>query len=141
MGSHDENINPAASYRVLLAEDNLINRTVIRDMLEHRGYLVTTVEDGAEAVSAYRNQAAFDVVFMDVQMPNLDGLAATRAIRAIESSEFRAPVPIIALTANAMTQDKTACEASGMNAHIAKPIRWSDLFATCDRLVAAAKLQ
>ncbi len=126
-----------SSWRILLAEDNQINREVICDVLRHEGHHVTAVSDGAAAVSTFANEARFDLIMMDLQMPAMDGLAATRAIRQAERAAQRPATPIVGLTANAMSGDKLACQQAGMNAHVAKPIRWSDLFVICEQLVDA----
>ncbi|MGH6753872.1 MAG: response regulator [Bradyrhizobium sp.] len=119
------------SYRLLLAEDNSLNRQIIRAMLEQAGHEVVTANDGAEAVRlAVRN--AFDAILMDVQMPEMDGYAAARAIRRTMQTPA---VPIIALTANALSGESERCMAAGMDVHIPKPVNWPTLFATIDRLV------
>ena len=123
-----------ALWRVLLAEDNGINQEIIGAVLRQKGHAVTMVDDGERAIIAAFEGEPFDLVLMDVQMPGQDGLAATRAIRAREQSEGRARVPIIALTANAMTEEIERCHAEGMDAHVAKPVDWSVLFATMSRL-------
>ncbi|MBV9509877.1 MAG: response regulator [Caulobacteraceae bacterium] len=105
--------------RVLLAEDNQINILLARTLLEKDGYAVDCVLDGVEAVEAARTQA-YDLILMDVQMPRMDGLAATRAIRALQGAA--AGTPIIAMTANAMAGDMEACVEAGMNDYVSKPI-------------------
>jgi CheY-like chemotaxis protein len=121
--------------RVLLAEDNLVNRMVITEMLQQKGDDVLAVEDGAAALSALTSDPRVDVVLMDVQMPVMDGLSATRAIRSAESAKGRSASPIIGLTANARSDDKAACLAAGMDAHVAKPVDWADLFSTIERVI------
>ena len=119
-------------YRLLLAEDNAVNQQLIKAMLEQAGHEVWAVNDGAEAVrTAVRNR--FDAILMDVQMPDMDGYAATRAIRS--AMQDGATVPIIALTANALSDEADRCLAAGMTVHVAKPVHWPTLFATIDRLV------
>jgi CheY-like chemotaxis protein len=113
---------PAASLgpqRVLVAEDNATNRLVVTRMLERLGHRVSTVSNGREAVNAVQS-ATYDVVLMDVMMPELDGLAATAEIRALPGPE--AHVPIIGLTANAEASDASACREAGMNGFATKPI-------------------
>jgi two-component system, sensor histidine kinase and response regulator len=122
--------------RVLLAEDNAVNRRVVRAQLERRGHAVTCVADGRRAVAAVQRDR-FDVVLMDVQMPLMDGLEATAAIRAREAGTGTR-VPIIALTARAFSGDVARCLAAGMDAHLAKPIRSRDLMATLERLARPA---
>jgi CheY-like chemotaxis protein len=105
--------------RILVAEDNKINQLILERLLASRGHIVSTVSSGEEAV-AQLTKRDFQVVLMDVQMPGLDGLAATRLIREREKVSGKS-VPIIALTANAMQGDREKCLASGMNAYLAKP--------------------
>jgi signal transduction histidine kinase/CheY-like chemotaxis protein/HPt (histidine-containing phosphotransfer) domain-containing protein len=119
-------------YRLLLAEDNELNRQLIKAMLEQAGHKVVVVNDGAEAVRiAIRNE--FDAILMDVHMPEMDGYAATRAIR--NATRQMPSLPIIALTANALPDEAERCLAAGMNVHIPKPVNWPALFTTIDRLV------
>lgn len=107
--------------RVLLAEDTPANCHVVRAILEKRGHEVTVAADGRQAVEAVR-QHPFDLVLMDVQMPEMDGLEAAAAIRALEHRTGSPPLPIIAMTAHAMKGDRHRCLAAGMNAYLAKPI-------------------
>jgi signal transduction histidine kinase/ActR/RegA family two-component response regulator/HPt (histidine-containing phosphotransfer) domain-containing protein len=119
-------------YRLLLAEDNELNRQLIKAMLEHAGHKVVVVNDGAEAVRiAIRNE--FDAILMDVHMPEMDGYAATRAIR--NATRHMPSLPIIALTANALPDEAERCLEAGMNVHVPKPVNWPALFTTLDRLV------
>ena len=111
--------------RILLAEDNIVNQRVAARLLEKRGHSVVIVGTGREALSALRNEN-FDLVLMDIQMPEMDGFEATRAIREEESGTNR-HIPIIAMTAHAMTGDRDLCLAAGMDDYISKPIRPSDL--------------
>ena len=109
----------ARNLHVLVVEDNETNRILVEMMLERFGHRASSVADGLQAIEAVRKHA-FDLVLMDVQMPEMDGLAATSAIRRLEGSMAR--VPIIALTANAMTGDRNRYLAAGFNDYIAKPI-------------------
>jgi len=120
------------SGRVLLAEDNPVNQAVAMDMLESLGYQVTMAATGREAIAAL-SQAAYDVVLMDCQMPELDGLEATRMIRAQESPARHKHIPIIALTANAFAQDREACLAAGMDDYLSKPFTLDQLHAALAR--------
>jgi CheY-like chemotaxis protein/HPt (histidine-containing phosphotransfer) domain-containing protein len=120
--------------RILLVEDNGVNREVALEMLRFVGLAVDTAVDGLEAIARARAQA-YDLVLMDVQMPRLDGLGATRAIRALPGWATR---PIVALTANAFAEDRSACEAAGMNDFIAKPIDLQALYQTLLRWLPAA---
>lgn len=105
--------------RILVAEDEPTNRTVISVLLRRAGHLVQLAEDGEAAVEAAQ-KGDCDLILMDMRMPGVDGLEATRRIRALEGSA--GSVPIIALTANAMAEDREACLAAGMNDYLAKPI-------------------
>jgi two-component system, sensor histidine kinase len=118
--------------RVLVAEDNRVNQLVARRMLERLGHKVIVVENGAAAVAAYTNDR-FDVVLMDVQMPEMDGLEATRQIRAIEA-ERGIHIPVVALTAHAMKGDRERCEAASMDGYAVKPISLDDLCAEIARV-------
>ena len=122
------------ALRVLAAEDNAVNRQVLATVLGVFGVEFEMVEDGAAAVQAWA-QGAHDVVLMDVQMPVMDGVAAARAIREAEARTGRARIPIIALSANAMTHQVQAYLAAGMDRHVAKPI---DLGQLRDALAGAA---
>ena len=122
--------------RLLLAEDNAVNAEIIGAMLETQGHVVTIVPDGSRALEAACQQPGFDVVLMDLQMPVMDGLGATRAIRYHETRTGLARTPIVGLTANARAEDAEQCLAAGMDAHVAKPVQWANLFAMLDRLLA-----
>jgi CheY-like chemotaxis protein len=116
-----------AGLRVLLVEDNLINQMVARELLGAQGALVQLAENGQLAVDALLAQpAGFDVVLMDLQMPVMDGLQATRHIR---QQLKLTQLPIIAMTANVMASDRDDCLAAGMNDHIGKPFNVTDLVA------------
>jgi CheY-like chemotaxis protein len=104
---------------ILVAEDNAVNRKLIALMLEAQGHTCTFAEDGEKAV-ALAAQGAFDVVLMDVQMPVIDGMEATRRIRALCTAV--AHVPVIAVTANAMSGDREKYLAAGMDGYVSKPI-------------------
>jgi CheY-like chemotaxis protein len=116
--------------RVLLAEDNATNQYVITAHLAAANHDVETVTNGRAAVDAAAT-GAFDVVLMDVQMPEIDGLAAARAIRALPGAA--GTVPIIALTANAMPGDRDTCLAAGMTDYLCKPIDIAELQAALFR--------
>ncbi len=124
---------PPAPLRILLAEDNAINQTVAAKILERGGYTCEIVADGALAVAAVE-AGAFDVVLMDCQMPELDGFEATAAIRAFERAQGRAPVHVIALTANAMKGDRERCLAAGMDDYLPKPVKPDALLAKLRKL-------
>ena len=113
-------------YYVLLAEDNLVNQEVALELLRSVGLRVDLADDGRMAVELARTHA-YDLILMDVQMPHMDGLAATAAIRKLPE---RANVPILAMTANAFAEDREACVAAGMNDHLSKPVDPDKLFST-----------
>jgi two-component system, sensor histidine kinase len=117
-GSHDT--GATLTGVVLLVEDNIVNRMIGAEMLQSFGLEVMEAEDGAQAVALLERQHV-DLVLMDIQMPVMDGYAATRAMRERET-RLRVPrVPIVALTANAFDEDATQSMAAGMDAHLAKP--------------------
>jgi signal transduction histidine kinase/CheY-like chemotaxis protein len=120
-----------AGLNILVAEDNAVNQMLMTRLLHKRGHRVTVVADGNAAVRAVGEQD-FDVVLMDVQMPELDGLQATQAIRRQEAETPR-HVPIVALTAHAMQSDQDRCRAAGMDDYLTKPIDAKEL----DRILAA----
>jgi CheY-like chemotaxis protein len=122
---------PARRLRVLLAEDNLVNQRVATRLLEREGHLVTLAANGAEAVAAF-SRGEFDLVLMDVQMPEMDGFEATRRIRAAENGDR---VPIVALTAFAMKSDEERCLKATMNGYLSKPITAGRLNEMIDRVV------
>jgi CheY-like chemotaxis protein len=109
----------AISRRVLVVDDNHINQIVLQSLLKKDGHEVVLVSDGAQAVEAVQ-AGDFDLVLMDMQMPVMNGIDATRAIRLLGNSVR--DIPIVALTANAMTEDVHRCHDAGMNDHLAKPI-------------------
>ena len=115
-----------AGARILLAEDNPVNQRVTSQMLSRLGCVVSTANNGQEAVSARQNQE-FDLILMDCHMPVLDGLDASRAIRAWEQENNRVAVPVVALSADVMSDRKTECEEAGMNGYLSKPIRLNEL--------------
>jgi len=120
--------------RILLAEDNAVNQKVAVRMLEKRGHYVTVVGNGTEALAAVESQP-FDLVLMDVQMPEMDGLEATAAIREQEKTSGQ-HLPIIAMTAHAMEGDRERCLAAGMDGYVPKPVASHELFAAIDGLAA-----
>jgi signal transduction histidine kinase/DNA-binding response OmpR family regulator len=122
--------------RVLLAEDNPINQRVGQRMLERLGYRADLAANGLEVLDAFDRQA-YDVVLMDVQMPEMDGLEATRRLRTRSAGER--PPQVIAMTANAMQSDRDECLAAGMDDYIAKPVRLETLGAALER--AASRLR
>jgi PAS domain S-box-containing protein len=131
---------PAAGrrLRVLVAEDNVVNQQVAVGMLERAGHRAVVVENGRQALAAVAREP-FDLVLMDVQMPELDGLEATAAIRERERASGK-HLPIVALTAHAMKGDAERCLAAGMDAYLAKPLAAEELVATISRLVPDATI-
>ena len=125
----------APALRILLAEDNAINQKVVAGMLASGGHQVVVVDNGQQAVEAVQRQV-FDVVLMDIQMPEMNGLEATAAIRERRTRQGAGACPIIAMTAHAMTGDRERCLAAGMDGYVAKPIRIADMFATIAAVVA-----
>ena len=117
---------------VLLAEDNEINTLLASTLLEAVGYRVTCVVNGAQAVEAVGKQA-FDLILMDLQMPVMDGLRATKLIRALGGAA--AQTPIVAMTANAMTKDRDECLACGMNDFVSKPINPNQFLSVVARII------
>jgi two-component system sensor histidine kinase/response regulator len=117
--------DPGASLRILLVEDNPVNQRLASRLLEKRGHSVLVAGDGREALDALEKER-FDLVFMDVQMPVMDGLEATAAIRRKESAGG-IRLPIIALTAHAMKGDREKCLAGGIDGYLTKPIRPQEL--------------
>jgi signal transduction histidine kinase/ActR/RegA family two-component response regulator len=120
-------LNTISPITILLVEDETINAMMAQIMLEELGLTVITVENGKEAVSSFENEA-FDIILMDIQMPEMDGIEATRKIREIEESSG-GHIPIIALTAHAMKGYKEECQRAGMDDYIIKPIQQNDLVA------------
>ena len=122
--------------RLLLVEDNELNREIAEEILEDAGFIVESVEDGSYAVEVMAGPEAgrFDAVLMDIQMPVMDGCEASRRIRSLENEEI-AGIPIIAMTANAFEEDRQMAFAAGMNAHVAKPVDVNVLMETLAELL------
>jgi two-component system sensor histidine kinase/response regulator len=118
--------------RILLAEDNLVNQTVAIRLLEKRGFSVSVASDGRAALSAFEKES-FDLILMDVQMPEMDGFEVTAAIRERERSNG-GHIPIIAMTAHAMKGDQQRCLSAGMDGYVTKPIRTNELISAIERL-------
>ena len=121
--------------RVLLAEDNPVNQKLAMALLNRLGHSVKLAENGHQAVTLRQNEP-FDLILMDVQMPELDGIEATRMIRQWETASGSPRVPVIALTAHALSSDRDACLAAGMDGYLSKPVRSEELQATLARRVA-----
>ena len=126
------------SLRVLLAEDNLVNQKLAARILEKQGHTVAVAGNGREAIEAL-DDGTFDLVLMDVQMPEMDGLVATAVIRRREAGTGR-HIPIIAMTAHAMTGDRERCLEAGMDGYVSKPIDPKKLFEAMDELAGQERL-
>ena len=126
-----------AGKKVLLVEDNELNREIATAILEQAGLQVDSVEDGTDAVARMNTAAEdqYDLILMDIQMPQMDGYTATRKIRAMDNPR-KANIPIVAMTANAFDEDRKKAFAAGMNAHVAKPIDMAVLSHTLDEIFA-----
>jgi signal transduction histidine kinase/CheY-like chemotaxis protein len=129
---------PAArrSLRIMLAEDNRVNQKLAMRLLERAGHSVLVAGNGREAVAAFRREA-FDLILMDVQMPEMDGLEATAAIRAAETNTGT-HIPIIAMTAHAFSEDRERCLAAGMDAFLTKPVHVAQLHEVIAHMVDPA---
>src|SRR5579863_3215419 len=121
--------------RILLAEDNRVNQMLAVRILEKRGHTVVVAEDGRRALEALGKQP-FDLILMDMQMPELGGVEAARVIREREKSTGE-HIPIIALTANAMAGDREHCLNAGMDDYVSKPIQVKELFAAIERVFSS----
>jgi signal transduction histidine kinase/CheY-like chemotaxis protein len=128
----------AGLRRILVVEDDLTNQTIVCGMLENAGYLTHTAGDGASALEILAH-GPFDLVLMDWQMPDMDGLEVTRRLRSGAVGRIGKVVPIVALTANAFAEDRAACLAAGMNDFLTKPVLASALHATVARWIGAAE--
>ena len=121
--------------RILLVEDNHVNQMLARTLLERVGHSVVVANNGFEAIEAL-DQGRYDLILMDVRMPDMDGYETTRRVRAGQTAASR--LPIIAMTANAMKGDRDACLAAGMNDYIAKPVCFDELIAKINRWTGAS---
>ena len=121
-----------AAARVLVVEDDALNQTIVCRLLQHAGYQAAAAGNGASALAALRDQD-FDLVLMDWQMPDMDGLEVTRRVRAGEAGSHAQRLPIVALTANAFAEDREACLAAGMNDFLTKPVDAASLARTIER--------
>jgi CheY-like chemotaxis protein len=127
---------PRLRGRVLLAEDNDVNRTIVVAWLTRLGLTIVHARNGLEAVAAWR-ESAFDLVLMDCQMPEMDGFAATETIRRFEAEQGGKRTPIIALTANAIEGDRDSCLRAGMDDYLPKPFKGPSLAETLRRWLPA----
>ena len=115
-----------SNIRILAVDDEPDIRQLLRILLENRGYQVTEASSGEEALRSLRTDPSYDLILMDIMMPDMDGYEATRAIRLSEKVDA-ADIPIIALTANAFAEDAKAAHDAGMNAHLSKPLDFNKL--------------
>ena len=118
---------------VLLAEDNPVNQTLTRALLEQLGHCVLTVADGSQALDLVKQQKV-DVLLLDVMMPAMDGLAATRAIRSLEQTESRVRTPIFGFSADAMSHQVAEQLEAGLDGHLQKPIQVEALFSLLETM-------
>jgi two-component system, sensor histidine kinase len=121
------------SYRILVAEDNYINQKLMEKLIQSKGWECKLVGDGSEVVKELKS-SSYDMVLMDISMPDMDGYTATHLIR-----EFDTKIPVIGITANALTGFREKCIDSGMNDYISKPFRKEELFEMINRYLAAGK--
>ena len=128
-----------AGARILLVEDNPVNQDFAMTLLEQWGVQVTLASDGLEAIAALQREA-FDIVLMDVQMPRMDGLAAVAALREPQSGVLNPRVPVVAMTAHAMAEDRTRCLAAGMDDYLTKPIDPTRLLHLLQKYLPAGEL-
>lgn len=131
-----------AGVSLLLVEDNALNAEIAETLLKDRGTKLTLAKDGQEAVELFEKSrpGTFDGILMDVMMPVMDGLTATRAIRALDRPDA-ATVPILAMTANAFKENAEKCFAAGMNAHLTKPLRPEEMVRAIARCCDKEKAQ
>ncbi|MEQ1804755.1 MAG: ATP-binding protein [Burkholderiaceae bacterium] len=132
-------LTPGGNNRhVLVVEDDAMNQMIVCSMLQNAGYLTSTADDGAQALDLLSRET-FDLVLMDWQMPDMDGLEVTRRLRSGAVGDFGTVVPIVALTANAFAEDRAACLAAGMNDFLTKPVLAESLIAAVTRWLGRAK--
>jgi CheY-like chemotaxis protein len=122
MDPSDKPDSSASSFKILLAEDNAVNQKVAKRVLTHLGYEVEIVNNGVEAIKAIAEKS-YDLILMDIQMPEMDGLETTRYIRKQELESQLPPIAIVAMTANATDDDQNVCRDAGMSDYISKPIQ------------------
>ena len=133
------NYEDRKKVHILLAEDNIINQTLAVRILEKEGYSVEVANDGEEALENLKKQH-FDIVLMDVQMPKMDGIEATQAIRNSKDNNFDPEISIIAVTAHAFEEDRERCIKAGMNSYVTKPFNSEELLKEIERLVQAEEI-
>ena len=133
---HEVQNTDLSGLRLLLVEDNELNREIANTLLEAKGAVITNAVNGAEAVELFRNSppGTFDVILMDVMMPVMDGLTAAKTIRALDRADART-IPIFAMTANAFSEDVAKSLAAGMNEHLSKPLNMDVLLSTVRKYI------
>ncbi|GHV84659.1 hypothetical protein AGMMS50230_02670 [Spirochaetia bacterium] len=137
VSSADKKITRLDGYRILLAEDVDINREIVQVLLEPTGLYIECAKNGVEAVEMFtKNPDGYDIIFMDVQMPEMDGCEATRRIRALDFQKAK-EIPIIAMTANVFREDIDRCLAAGMNDHVGKPLDFDKILSKLKTWLAA----
>jgi CheY-like chemotaxis protein len=127
------------NLHVLVAEDNSVNQEVAQQMLQKRGYTVTIASNGREAVKLVAESPVFDLILMDIQMPEMDGFQATAAIRELEKNGSRR-IPVIAMTAHAMKGDRERCLEAGMDGYVSKPVQSKLLYETIESMTSGISL-
>ena len=135
----ENNLAQRLPLKILVTDDNVINQKVASRLLQQFGYVTDIASNGVEAIAALEKKS-YDIVFMDVQMPGMDGLETTKRIRELEARAQRKPARIIAMTANAMIGDRDKCLAAGMDDYLAKPVRPEGLQAAIERNAHASTL-
>ncbi|MBM4180716.1 MAG: response regulator [Betaproteobacteria bacterium] len=127
-------MNEEAGYRILVVEDHPVNQLITAQLLQKRGHSVSLADNGRLGLESWR-RSEHDLILMDIMMPEMDGLEATLRIRAEEAARGEARIPIVALTANALPEDKERCLAAGMDGYIAKPFKPERLFGEIERVM------
>jgi CheY-like chemotaxis protein len=122
---------------ILVAEDHPVNQKLLERLLERQGHRVVMAANGQEALEA-ATAAAFDLILMDISMPHMDGLEASRLLREWEGANATRPTPIVALTANAMQGDRERFTGAGMDGYLAKPFSAEQLYQTVNQFTTAA---
>ncbi|NOX82203.1 MAG: response regulator [Alphaproteobacteria bacterium] len=141
-GDADERVNEADKVKILLAEDNEVNQLVVKHMLDANVYELVIADNGLEALRLYEaDPGGFDIILMDVSMPEMDGHEATRAIRALENGAQRTPMPIVCLTAHVMAADVERSREAGMDDYLSKPISKEKLDQVIERWTGKAEEQ
>jgi len=127
-------VSTIKSLNVLIAEDNELNQKLITRLVQNKGHKITMAENGKEAIEMLRKDT-FDLILMDIQMPEMDGIEATKFIRADKSGDFNSKIPIVAVTAYAFAEDRERCYNAGMNDFISKPINYDKLQSVLETII------